>query len=59
MQSLPVIAGAPAAPAKVTAVRVAAGTLTIRDDIHEAFLSLAGGIACWRRLANLALCEEF
>jgi hypothetical protein len=25
-------------------------------DIHEAFLSLACGIICWRRLANLALC---
>ena len=24
----------------------------IRDDIHEAFLSLACGIICWRRLAN-------
>lgn len=31
----------------------------IRDDIHEAFLSLAEGIACWRRLAGLSLCEEF
>jgi hypothetical protein len=28
----------------------------IRDDIHEAFLSLACGIICWRRLANLSLC---
>jgi transposase len=28
----------------------------IRDDIHEAFLSLACGIICWRRLNNLALC---
>jgi transposase len=28
----------------------------IRDDIHEAFLSLACGIICWRRLTNLALC---
>lgn len=28
----------------------------IRDDIHEAFLSLACGIICWRRLTNLQLC---
>ncbi|MFE4779778.1 IS5 family transposase [Streptomyces sp. NPDC056716] len=28
----------------------------IRDDIHEAFLSLACGIICWRRLKNLQLC---
>ena len=28
----------------------------IRDDIHEAFLSLACSIICWRRLNNLALC---
>ncbi|MFE9687780.1 hypothetical protein [Streptomyces sp. NPDC006285] len=28
----------------------------IRDDIHEAFLSLACGIICWRRLVNLSLC---
>ena len=28
----------------------------IRDDIHEAFLSLACGIICWRRLKNLSLC---
>jgi len=28
----------------------------IRDDIHEAFLSLACSIICWRRLTNLALC---
>ncbi|MFC4508650.1 MULTISPECIES: IS5 family transposase [Streptomyces] len=28
----------------------------IRDDIHEAFLSLACSIICWRRLKNLALC---
>jgi transposase len=28
----------------------------IRDDIHEAFLSLACGIICWRRLASLSLC---
>ena len=28
----------------------------IRDDIHEACLSLACGIICWRRLANLTLC---
>ena len=28
----------------------------IRDDIHEAFLSLACAIICWRRLRNLTLC---
>jgi transposase len=28
----------------------------IRDDIHEAFLSLACAIICWRRLCNLSLC---
>ena len=28
----------------------------IREDIHEAFLSLACDIICWRRLANLSLC---
>jgi transposase len=28
----------------------------IRDDIHDAFLSLACSIICWRRLKNLALC---
>ena len=28
----------------------------IRDDIYEAFLSLACGIICWRRLTNLSLC---
>ncbi|WP_439959938.1 IS5 family transposase [Streptomyces griseorubiginosus] len=28
----------------------------IRDDIHEAFLSLACSIICWRRLRNLPLC---
>ncbi|MGW3027474.1 IS5 family transposase [Streptomyces sp. NPDC001221] len=28
----------------------------IRDDIHEAFLSLACGIICWHRLVNLSLC---
>ncbi len=27
----------------------------IRDDIHGAFLSLACGIICWRRLASLSL----
>jgi transposase len=27
----------------------------IRDEIHEAFLSLACGIICWRRLRNLSL----
>jgi hypothetical protein len=25
----------------------------VRDDIHEAFLSLACAIICWRRLTNL------
>ena len=28
----------------------------IRDDIHQAFLSLACAIICWRRLTNLTLC---
>jgi peptidoglycan biosynthesis protein MviN/MurJ (putative lipid II flippase) len=28
----------------------------IRDDIHEAFLSLACAIICWRRLRHLSLC---
>jgi hypothetical protein len=28
----------------------------IRNAIHEAFLRLACGIICWRRLVNLALC---
>ena len=28
----------------------------IRDDIHEAFLSLACAIICWRRLRTLSLC---
>jgi transposase len=28
----------------------------IRDDIHEAFLSLACSIICWRRLTKLPLC---
>lgn len=28
----------------------------IRDDIHEAFLSLACSIICWRRLKVLTLC---
>ena len=27
----------------------------IRDDLHEAFLSLACGIICWRRLRDLSL----
>jgi hypothetical protein len=27
----------------------------IRDDIQEAFLILACGIICWRRLVNLSL----
>ena len=30
----------------------------IRDDIHEAFLSLACAIICWRRLASASLREE-
>ena len=29
----------------------------VRDDIHEAFLSLACSIICWRRLTNLSLCQ--
>jgi len=28
----------------------------IRDEIHEAFLSLACAIICWRRLRILSLC---
>jgi len=28
----------------------------IRDDIHEAFLSLTRAIICWRRLRNLSPC---
>ena len=32
------------------------GAREIRDDIHEAFLSLASAIMCWRRLRNLSLC---
>jgi transposase len=28
----------------------------IRDDIHEAFLSLGCGIICWRRLKNNSIC---
>ena len=28
----------------------------IRDDIHQAFLSLACAIICWRRLRSLSLC---
>jgi transposase len=28
----------------------------IRDDIHEAFLSLACAIICWRRLTKLSFC---
>lgn len=31
----------------------------IRDDIHEAFLSLACAIICWRRLVSLSLFWEF
>ena len=31
----------------------------IRDDLHEAFLSLACAIICWRRLQNLPPCGEF
>jgi hypothetical protein len=27
-----------------------------RDDIHEAFLSLAFAIICWRRLRHSPLC---
>jgi hypothetical protein len=27
----------------------------VRDDLHEAFLSLACSIICWRRLKNLSL----
>jgi hypothetical protein len=30
----------------------------IRDDIHEAFLSLACAVICWRRLRNLPPCQE-
>ena len=30
----------------------------IRDDIHEAFLSLACAIICWRRLRHLSLCQD-
>ena len=37
-------------------VPAAADPLGIRDDIHEAFLSLACSIICWRRLTNLSLC---
>ena len=29
-----------------------------RDDFHEAFLTLACAIICWRRLRNLSLCED-
>jgi hypothetical protein len=32
--------------------------LRIRWEIREAFLSLACGIICWRRLVNLSLCQE-
>jgi len=31
----------------------------IRDDIHEAFLSLACAIICWRRLRNLTLTRNW
>jgi hypothetical protein len=31
----------------------------IRDDIHEAFLSLAGAIICWGRPANASHRGEF
>ena len=31
----------------------------IRDGIHEAFLSLACAMICWRRLANASDREEF
>jgi hypothetical protein len=37
-------------------VPAAADPREIRDDIHEAFPSLACAIICWRRLANLSLC---
>jgi transposase len=30
----------------------------IRDDIHEAFLSLACAIICWRRLRHLSPCQD-
>ena len=30
----------------------------IRDDIHEAFLTLGGATICWRRLKIHALCLE-
>jgi transposase len=33
--------------------------LCLRDDIHEAFLSLAYGIVCRRRLVDLSRCLEF
>jgi transposase len=28
----------------------------VRDDIHEAFLSIACSIICWRRLKNHSIC---
>lgn len=28
----------------------------VRDDIHEAFLSLGCSLLCWRRLKNKSLC---
>ena len=31
----------------------------IRDDIHEAFLSLACAIICWRRLQHLSLTRNW
>jgi hypothetical protein len=30
----------------------------IRDDIHEAFLSLACAIICWRHLIKLSVCQK-
>ncbi len=32
--------------------------LPIRDDIHDAFLTLGCAIICWRRLRNHAICQE-
>ncbi|MET7339467.1 hypothetical protein [Nonomuraea sp. NPDC005650] len=28
----------------------------IRDDIHEAFMTLAAAIICWRRLTRTPVC---
>jgi hypothetical protein len=30
----------------------------IRDDIHDAFVTLGCAIICWRRLRNYSICEE-